>query len=168
MGKKMKLFRLLPAFKSQEMLLSLGLILTEDENQAFFERPTWHRWKDLLERDLAAQLDRALSRGELRQEELDEMARLVLTGSELSFLPGVRVTPAMFASALLSREIPPGSPLALIEEYLTAAMNQDSQKVSQIVAAAEAEFPADDLDDEALLSLSPVERIQRVQALLAG
>lgn len=168
MAKKMRFFRLLPVFKSQEMLLSLGLILTEDEHQSFLERPTWHRWKDLMQRDLASQMERALRAGEIRQSELDEMAAQVLTESELSFLPGVSVTPAMFAAALFSRDVPAGTPMAMIEEYLNAAMNQDSHRVSQIVDAAEIEHPAQELDDEQLLTLAPVERVQRLQALLAA
>lgn len=168
MAKKMKFIRLLPVFKSQEMLLSLGLILSEDEHRAFLERPTWHRWKDLMQRDLASQLERALSAGEIRQAELDEIATQVLTESELSFLPGVSVTPAMFAEALFSRDVPAGTPLAMIEDFLNAAMNQDSHRVSQIVEAAEIEHPAQDLDDEKLLTLAPVERVLRLQALLAA
>lgn len=168
MAKKMKFFRLLPVFKSQEMLLSLGLILSEDEHQSFLERPTWHRWKDLMQRDLASQLERALSAGEIRQAELDEMASQMLTESELSFLPSVSVTPAMFSAALFNRDVPAGTPLAMIEEYLNAAMIQDAHRVSQIVEAAEAEYPAEELDEDKLLTLAPVERVMRLQSLLAA
>lgn len=168
MAKKVKLFRLLPVFRSQEMLLSLGLLLSEDENKSFAERPTWHRWKDLMQRDLASQLERALNSGELRQAELDELARQMLADSELSFLPGVSVTPAMFAEAMFSRDVTPGTPIAMIEEFLNAAMNQDAHRVAQIVEAAEAEYPPEELSEEMLLTLAPVERLQRLQSLMTA
>lgn len=90
MAKKTKLFWLLPVFQNQEMLLTFGLVLNETEHNEFMERPSWGRWKELLQRDLAAQLERALSQGLMRPSDLEEFAAQSLGRSSLAFMPGAR------------------------------------------------------------------------------
>lgn len=167
MGKKVKLFRLLPVFENQEMLLTFGLVLNETEHNEFMARPSWSKWKELLQRDLAAQLERALNQGLMLQSDLEEFAAQSLGRSVLAFLPGSQLTPAMLAEAMLTRDLVPDSPLALIESYLYAAMNADASQMAQIVEAALERYPKGEMDVEKLATLSPVERLQRLDAALA-
>ncbi|EPQ6932551.1 hypothetical protein ACUVZD_000194 [Pseudomonas aeruginosa] len=167
MAKKTKLFWLLPVFQNQEMLLTFGLVLNETEHNEFMERPSWGRWKELLQRDLAAQLERALSQGLMRPSDLEEFAAQSLGRSSLAFMPGSQMTPAMLAELLLARDLSPESPAALIESWLYAAMNGDSAQMAQIVEAALERYPQDEMDIEKLISLSPVERLQRLEAAMS-
>jgi len=84
-----------------------------------------------------------------------------------AFLPGSQLTPGMFAEMILARELPPESPVSLIESFLMAAMSEDTAQIRQISDAAAQRYPATELNVEELLMQSPVERLQRIQAVLS-
>jgi hypothetical protein len=128
--------------------------------------PSWPKWKELMQRDLASQVERALAQGEMTQRDLEDFT-VQSMGQRLAFMPGSQVTAPMLAEALLSRELPPESPIALIETYLTAAMVGDSPQMAQVVEAGLEMSPASEMDEEQLVSLSPVERLQRIVASMA-
>ncbi len=75
MAKRVKLLTVMPLFNNQEMLLTLGLIVNPQEHDKFLERPTWPAWKELMQRDIATQTERALSQGLMTLSELEEFAQ---------------------------------------------------------------------------------------------
>ena len=162
-----KLFRLLPLYQSQEMLLTWGLILLPHEHREFAEKPSWPVWKRLMVRDLTDKMQAALDAGDLTPSDLHRLAEQTLTTDEVNVMP-LEILPAQLAAAWLNREVTPESQVGMIQGFLEASINGDEVMMANLVEAANEMSPPSELDAKELLALAPVERVLRVASALAA
>lgn len=165
-NKAPKLYRVLPLFQHQEMLNTWGMMLDEARYQQFAQLPSGLAWRQLMAQELGRLIQVAIDQGAMTPQDLEQLAETYLPSTNVKLLPTGSLNPHELALALLNQERTPETPVGMIEAFLDANLAGDDQMMSNLVMAANKKYPPEELDNEMLFSLGPVERIGRIVANL--